>query len=517
MTERIQGKRIYLKRLCLEDVSTKYVAWLNDSEINRYLECRFVEHTQESVEEYIKNLSKKGSNELIYGIYTKDDSRHIGNIKLGPINRHHQHAAMGLFIGEKDCWGFGYGSEAIKLLTDYAFDELLLESLNSGCYEQNIGSYKAFEKAGWKVTGEIKSHWKTDDGGRKSQILMSKAKSKEIVFPEIRGITLIGAGNMLLKAVELIDKLKIETCVILAPRHENKILDKELKKYNTLIIKSKDINKDINCMKKLHEYSRLCMCFGPAWIFSNDILEIFEGRIFNFNGIPIPNYLGGAHFTWQILNNSHQGGAYIQQITDKLDRGPIAMSKQYLLPENLKLPEEYEKYNNEKGLDIIEEFFRISLTGSKVCNLSYDEVEWEKRTYYPRLKTDENAWINWMWTGEEIYQFCNAFDCPYPGARTMLKGKIVSLTNAKLCDQEIKHHPYCYGLIIRVEKSKGRAWIAVSKGTIEVTLEEVGSPNNKAFWRPGDRLSTPQKILTNSLSRIYYSETGAQITKNAQE
>ena len=157
MSQLIKGSQIYLKRLVVEDVSDEYVSWLNDDSINKYLECRFVDHTLESVKKYIQCLSKEGSDELIFGIYRDQDSKHIGNIKLGPINSHHQHAAVGLVIGDKNFWGYGYGSKAIKLLSDYAFESLSLESLNAGCYEQNIGSYMAFLKAGWEITGKIKS------------------------------------------------------------------------------------------------------------------------------------------------------------------------------------------------------------------------------------------------------------------------------------------------------------------------------------------------------------------------
>ena len=63
--------------------------------------------------------------------------------------------------------------------------------------------------------------------------------------------------------------------------------------------------------------------FWAAWIFSDKIIELFNQNIFNYNGIPVPLYLGGAHFTWQILNQSRRGGAFIQRITSDVDRGSV--------------------------------------------------------------------------------------------------------------------------------------------------------------------------------------------------
>ena len=511
MTHYIKGSAIHLKRLTTEDVSAEYVSWLNDQAVNKYLECRFIEHTVQSVKKYINSLNREDSDELIFGIYRNLDSKHIGNIKIGPINRHHQHAAIGLVIGDKSSWGNGYGSKAIRLISDYAFKELELESLYAGCYEQNIGSYKAFLKAGWEVTGKIKAHWKDSHGERLDEILMSKIKNNKISFPKKNGVTLIGSGELLLKTAEILQQTGISTCVILAPRHQDHILENRLTTHGTLIIKTNNINCDKEVHNTLHKFNRLCLCFGPAWIFEDKILQIYSGRIFNFNGIPLPNYLGGAHFTWQIINNSTQGGAFIQQITSDVDRGPIAMEKSYALPADTRLPIQYETYNNIKGEELINKFLDQCLNDDCCCELDNTKLDWGKSTYYPRLLTKTNAWINWSWLGDDIFKFCNAFDAPYPGARTLINRREVTLTNVEIEDQEIKHHPYCYGLIIRVSTKGNICWIAISNGSLKATVNTVEGDRQLFKLNVGDRFYTPNKNLVGSLSRIKYSESGVII------
>ena len=96
----------------------------------------------------------------------------------------------------------------------------------------------------------------------------------------------------------------------------------------------------------IKNYNSLCLCFGPAWIFSPKFISWFGGRIFNYNGIPIPSYLGGAHFTWQILNQSWEGGCFIQQITSDIDRGLIVKSFRYSIPESIDIkPKDFELAN----------------------------------------------------------------------------------------------------------------------------------------------------------------------------
>jgi [ribosomal protein S5]-alanine N-acetyltransferase len=153
----LEGDRIYLRGVCLDDVNEVYCGWLNDPEVNKYLESRFYPQTLETLRDFVG--SKLGDRENpFFAIILKEGDRHIGNIKLGPINNIHRFADIGIIIGEKDCWGKGYGLEAIRLIVKYAFDTLNLHKLTAGCYEPNAPSMKAFIKAGFTQEGVRKSH-----------------------------------------------------------------------------------------------------------------------------------------------------------------------------------------------------------------------------------------------------------------------------------------------------------------------------------------------------------------------
>jgi len=148
----IDGERIYLRRVMVSDVDTNYHRWMNDPEVTSYLESRFLSNGLESLRSYVEAMAKDRDN-LFLGIILKEQDRHIGNIKLGPINWIHRYGDIGIIVGEKDCWGKGYAAEAIGLLSRYAFDVMNLNKLTAGCYGKNIGSVKTFQKAGFSVEG----------------------------------------------------------------------------------------------------------------------------------------------------------------------------------------------------------------------------------------------------------------------------------------------------------------------------------------------------------------------------
>lgn len=161
LTYFLEGKRIYLREVRPSDVNERYYRWMNDPEITRFLESRFAPNAIENLRDYV--AGKLGDRDNIFlAIVLKKEDRHIGNIKLGPIQWIHRLADIGLLIGEKDCWGKGYATEAIQLVSDYAFNVLNLHKVAAGCYGPNEGSARAFQKAGFVVEGVRKEQFYTN-------------------------------------------------------------------------------------------------------------------------------------------------------------------------------------------------------------------------------------------------------------------------------------------------------------------------------------------------------------------
>jgi ribosomal-protein-alanine N-acetyltransferase len=142
----------------LGDVTDAYVGWLNDPSVNRYLESRFSIHTIKSTREFVADCLASPS-ALLLGIKSIDlHGAHVGNIKIGPIDRHHGLGEVGILVGNKNAWGKGIASTAIRLLANIAREDLGLRKLTAGCYASNVGSRKAFLKAGFYIAGERKAH-----------------------------------------------------------------------------------------------------------------------------------------------------------------------------------------------------------------------------------------------------------------------------------------------------------------------------------------------------------------------
>ena len=177
----LEGINIYLREVNETDVTDNYYNWINDPEINQYLETRYFPRSKTNILDYVKHMDGL-SNEVFFAICDKATNKHIGNIKLGPINWIHRYGDISLLIGEKDYWGKGLATEAIRLVTEFGFYTLNLHKIKAGCYENNHGSAKAFEKVGFVREGLLKKQWMVN-GSLQDEILLG------ICFEDYKPIT----------------------------------------------------------------------------------------------------------------------------------------------------------------------------------------------------------------------------------------------------------------------------------------------------------------------------------------
>lgn len=156
-------KTVYLRDLRLSDAVQRYADWLNDPDVNQYLETRYSVQTVESCREFVEMINEK-DDEFIFAICDINSDRHVGNIKVGPINRFHNYGDVSLFIGEKSFWGKGVASQAIKLISAYSFLKLKIRRLNAGAYGPNGGSTYAFLKVGYAQEGVLREKFILGNG-----------------------------------------------------------------------------------------------------------------------------------------------------------------------------------------------------------------------------------------------------------------------------------------------------------------------------------------------------------------
>lgn len=147
-----------LVRLTMEepDVRTKLDArWQRDSEFNRLADNEAHSMLSEKkIKEWLEKRIEQGfkPDRYPFSIRALTDDRLIGFVGLW-LNLIHSEAWVGIGIGEREYWGKGYGTDAMKLVVQYAFMELGLQRVSLGLHEYNARALKSYEKVGFWLEG----------------------------------------------------------------------------------------------------------------------------------------------------------------------------------------------------------------------------------------------------------------------------------------------------------------------------------------------------------------------------
>lgn len=145
----IDGHRIYLRKLSLSDVTEEYLSWLNDPEVLRYRRPKVYSSTMEDLQTFIRTA--QNSQDLYLAICLQEGDKHIGGVSLTAINFVHHTADLNIMIGDKNCWGNGFGKEVVFVLSKHAFFNMGLNRLSA--QSPNPAFNKIVKSLGWVHEG----------------------------------------------------------------------------------------------------------------------------------------------------------------------------------------------------------------------------------------------------------------------------------------------------------------------------------------------------------------------------
>lgn len=147
--KKLAGEKCYLSPMSPE-YSEIIAKWSNDMEVSIHTGDASDMITYDLQRSYLESAIKNGYSFLIVRM---DNDEPVGTCRLKQINLINRRAEIGIFIGEKNCWNMGIGTEAIRLLLDFGFNIINLRNIMLEVYSFNERAIRAYEKCGFKEIG----------------------------------------------------------------------------------------------------------------------------------------------------------------------------------------------------------------------------------------------------------------------------------------------------------------------------------------------------------------------------
>lgn len=145
------GKNVYLRPVEFTDAPL-IQTWHNDPELRKLGGNPKLLSTKDTEEEDIQK-AYKSDDEAYLMIVKKANNDAIGFIRLNRLTSRDRNVWLRMVIGDKASWGKGYGSQVLRAVSHWIFNELNVHRVECETYATNEGALKFFKRMGFKKEG----------------------------------------------------------------------------------------------------------------------------------------------------------------------------------------------------------------------------------------------------------------------------------------------------------------------------------------------------------------------------
>ncbi len=152
-TEQLSGEGVELRRHERANYPL-YARWYGDEEVWRLTSWTAEPLRQGEVERLFESRERSSQDDS-FAIHREGEEEPIGVISLMNMNEEKASADLSIIIGDPEDRDEGLGTEAIRVLLRYAFEDLGLEKVGLSVFEFNEPAVRAYEKLGFKKEGRM--------------------------------------------------------------------------------------------------------------------------------------------------------------------------------------------------------------------------------------------------------------------------------------------------------------------------------------------------------------------------
>jgi [ribosomal protein S5]-alanine N-acetyltransferase len=146
----IDTPRFFLRPLTSDDATDRYVSWLRDQSVQRFIAAAKTSADLVSLRQYI--AAKSGRPDALFlGIFLHRDGQHIGNVKYEPVNIKEGYAVMGILIGDPSWRGQGVAVETLEASSQWLNKHRGIDEIVLGVERENRAGIRSYQKAGFKI------------------------------------------------------------------------------------------------------------------------------------------------------------------------------------------------------------------------------------------------------------------------------------------------------------------------------------------------------------------------------
>lgn len=146
----LKGQRVILRPMRQEDVARQY-EFIQDIEMFGLDSDQPHVMPLERAQSFYDKSVRDETDQVEFAI--EADGQYIGLCNLRWVNNRHGIVELGIFIGDRDYWGQGYGREVVNLLQYYAFHYLGVRRIQLSTNAKNERAIRCYLACGFVEEG----------------------------------------------------------------------------------------------------------------------------------------------------------------------------------------------------------------------------------------------------------------------------------------------------------------------------------------------------------------------------
>ncbi len=161
-SQRLKGNGVELRRHDRANYPL-YARWYGDEEVWRLTSWTAKPMKRAAVERLFEERERSSLDDS-FAVHWEGEDEPVGVVSLANINHANSSADLSVIVGDTKDRDRGLGTEAIRLLLDYAFEDVGLNRVGLSVFEFNEAAIHAYEKLGFKHEGRLRQAIRRDDG-----------------------------------------------------------------------------------------------------------------------------------------------------------------------------------------------------------------------------------------------------------------------------------------------------------------------------------------------------------------
>ncbi|WP_328476248.1 GNAT family N-acetyltransferase [Actinoplanes sp. NBC_00393] len=153
-----QGDLVKLRAMEPSDAEALW-RWNHDPDVMRWMDEGYPQSLAR-VQDWMNERSRNTYDDVLFGIDV--DGRLIGMIRLHGAEPETGIAELDIYLGEKDCWGGGYGTDAVRTACRYGFEKMRLHKITLTVVAGNEAAHHIYKKVGFVDEGRLRQVFRRD-------------------------------------------------------------------------------------------------------------------------------------------------------------------------------------------------------------------------------------------------------------------------------------------------------------------------------------------------------------------